>query len=328
MPSSTLTFQVSHTFLFAYTESTLIRHAYGTDGISPFERPQTSRLNGSALEHLAFILSGYDFAAEAWTTSSTRSREVRVASNLNDDNDHAATFPQSSWTISSSSKGKPGMEMYARRQGTETPFATSAESHTCCVKLTSPVFADTLEGWHAFAASGARIMGRLQQPGHLSLSNTNTAARGDQHLAWVNKTCGFSVVVRPAGGGDGETISWPALQNLYATWDLHDGAGCGNSPQKQELCRRGQRVRHHIYAFPTLRTYLESPLQLSRLEESKSSQISLMTTDGKDATCTAVKFDEACRPGGLHMKELQPRAQFIVQTVEACRKLAAAGRKV
>ncbi|KAL8951821.1 MAG: hypothetical protein Q9222_002237 [Ikaeria aurantiellina] len=323
-PPPPLTFQTSSTFLFAYTESTLLRHAYGTDGISPFERPQPSRLDNSSLEHLAFLLSGYDFAAEAWTTSSTRHREVRHVASNNTNGDDASPPPSSShWTISSSSKGKPGMEMYGRHQGTETPFATSAEAHTCCVELTSPAFLDTAEGWHTFAESIARIMGRLQRPGYLFPSSSKTGGSGHQHLAWVNETCGFSVVVRAGGGGDGETaiVAWPALQNLYALWDLHDGGGCGD-------VSRSQPIRHHIYNFPTLRIYFDSGLQSSRQEEDRSSQISLLTDDTKGEQCMAVKFDESRLSEGFWIDELLSRTHLIVQAVEACGELAAKGRRV
>ncbi|KAL9027029.1 MAG: hypothetical protein Q9196_004394, partial [Gyalolechia fulgens] len=207
MPQVTpLGYQIRINFIFAYDRVTLIRHAYGAQGISPWESPKQDRLDHAALEHLALLLSGYDIAAEAWS-SGVRSRDVRISTQ-----DPDAHLPY--WSVRPG-EGKAGLEMYSFEYGTETPFKSSTNSHVCCVQLVSPVFTDPDEQWTDSTSSAQRILQRLQTPGSLHPRVPEQHHPRIHHLAWTNETCKFTVTVRTAVGEEHQ-IAWPTVQNLQA----------------------------------------------------------------------------------------------------------------
>ncbi|KAI4136798.1 MAG: hypothetical protein L6R39_007609 [Caloplaca ligustica] len=203
--STPLDYQIRLDFLFAYDRATLIRHANGAPGRALGESP-SHRLDRAALEQLIPLLAGYDMAAETWATGESP-QEVIIAL------DHPE-IRRPYWSIRFGT-GNPGSDLDDFQYGTETPFKSADEVHVCCVQLVSPAFNESDEQWTDFARGIQTMLNRLQRPGSL---HPPTSAEGPRinHLAWVNKTCSFTVTVRPVD--DEACISWPTLQNLYAAW--------------------------------------------------------------------------------------------------------------
>ncbi|KAL8718161.1 MAG: hypothetical protein Q9225_004676 [Loekoesia sp. 1 TL-2023] len=324
MPQVTaLDYQIHLDFVFAYDRATLIKHAYGVKGLSPWELPKRDRLDYAALEHLALLLSSYNIAAEA-LASGVKSRDVRISTQ-----DPDTRLPH--WSIRLG-EGKAGIEMYGFQHGTETPFKSANDSHVCCVQLVSPAFTDTDEQWADFVSSTQRILKRLQTPGalhpkgHLERPCIN-------HLAWTNDTCKLTVTVRSVD--EKGTISWPTLQNLQAAW-----GSCAeelarllqpthSSPTRAAFRKLIPRDRHtqvqrldSLYAVSSLSSYLN--LESYIAAQYAVRKMSLMT-DSAGERCYGLRFEE--HRGTLDVAQIQFWTRLTFKAVVACQDMAAAGRR-
>ncbi|KAL8921977.1 MAG: hypothetical protein Q9208_005431 [Pyrenodesmia sp. 3 TL-2023] len=319
-----LDYQIRLDFFFAYDTTALIRHVYGCcQGPSPLERPSREKLTHAALEHLALILSGYDFAAETWARG-VRRQEVSVALG-----DPEPRHP--CWTVRHGT-GDPGVQLYGFQYGTETPFETADDVHTCCVQLVSPAFTDTEEQWTAFTNSIKRLLKRLQIPGALHTPATPDHA-ANMHLAWTNETCNFTVTVRPISNN--VQISWPTLQNLYGAWGT-----CAQEISRlqnprhsshtylsfRKLAPPGQgptsQCLERLYAIPNPTTYFHLESALAAQEETL---IMSLMTDQTDENCIGVRFQE--HRATFDVAQIQFWTRLTFRAAVSCLEMAAEGRR-
>ncbi|KAI4272785.1 MAG: hypothetical protein L6R35_006458 [Caloplaca aegaea] len=318
--SPSLGYQIHLEFLFACDRTTLLHHAYGAEGISPWNAPDRGKLDHAALEHLAFILSGYSAVAETEVRVATRSPEA----------------PRAFWSVRLGA-GKAGMDMYGREYGTETPFKRTDDAHVCCAQLVSPAFTNNDQQWTAFTTSTQRIVSRLQTPGSLHPPGSSPPNIDRiTHLAWTNESCSFTVTVQPTATGDKDTyISWPALQNLYAAW--------GSCAQAVELVQNPRRHSSHnntmlayrklapaadetlstqrLFAIPSLAVYLNFEAHVAAQVE--ISRLSVLVDGSGEQKCSGVRFDE--HRATLDVKQIQFWTRFTHQALVACQDMAAAG---
>ncbi|KAL8754635.1 MAG: hypothetical protein Q9184_005047 [Pyrenodesmia sp. 2 TL-2023] len=320
--AAVLDYQIRLYFFFAYDITALIRHVYGSQGLSPLERPSREKLNHAALEHLALILSGYDFAAETWAHG-VRRQEVSVA--IGDPEQH-----RSCWTVRHGT-GDPGVQLYGFQYGTETPFETANDAHTCCVQLVSPAFTDTEEQWTAFTSSTKRLLKRLQSPGALHRPVTPDHPT-NMHLAWTNQTCSFTVTVRPVSSG--AQISWPTLQNLYGAWGTcaQEISRLQNPRRSSHTCLSFRKLAlsgqgttaqclERLYAIPNLATYLDLEASL-RAAHGEILVVSLMT-DETDQNCIGVRFEE--HRATFDVAQIQFWTRLTLRAAVSCQEMAAEG---
>ncbi|KAI4185454.1 MAG: hypothetical protein LQ346_005886 [Caloplaca aetnensis] len=319
-----LDFQIHLDFFFAYDTTALIQRVYGLQGLPPLERPSRNKLDHAALEHLALILSGYDFAAETWAAG-VRRQEVTVALRNPD-------LRRSCWTVRHGT-GNPGVELYGFLYETETPFETADDAHTCCVQLVSPAFTDTDEQWTAFTSSSKRLLKRLQTPSALHPPATPEQPP-NKHLAWANKTCSFTVTVQPVD--DRAHISWPTLQNLYCAWgtcshQIEHLQNPRHSPSTNSSFRKlappGQQTTaqclERLYAIPDLAAYFNLESQIASQDEIAGG-ISLLT-EGTDEDCSGIRFEE--HRATLDVAQIQFWTRLTFQAAVSCQEMAAAGRR-
>lgn len=317
-----LDYQIRLEFLFAYDEATLVRYVFGAVGLSPWERPTSDKLDAAALEHLALLLSGYDINAETWAAG-VESRDVQVAT-------QHPEIRRSSWSVRLGN-GQPGLDLYGFQYGTETPFKRADQSHICCVQLVSPAFTDTHEQWSDFALSTHGILSRLQRPGSLHPAASANRPRIN-HLAWVNKTCNFTVTVRPVD--DRTYISWPALQNLYAAWgccapelerlqDPRQSTSTKSAFRKLSPTdeRSSARCLERWYAVPSLAVFMN--LESLIAAQAEITRISIMT-DKTGERCTGLRFEE--HRGTLDVVQVQFWTRLTYKAVVSCQTMAAGGR--
>ncbi|KAL9013489.1 MAG: hypothetical protein Q9173_001809 [Seirophora scorigena] len=313
---SSLSYQIHLEFLFACDRTTILRHAYGLEGISPWNTPDRNKLDRAALEHLALVLSGYN--------ARVQTQEVRVAT-------RHLEIPRAFWSVRLGT-GKEGMEMYGRQYGTETPFKRAHDAHVCCVQLVSPAFTDTEEQWTSFATATQRIVSRLSTPGALHPRGSSEVDRIN-HLAWTNKSCSFTVTVQP--NGNDTFISWPTLQNLYAAWGscseviqhvqnprpssntvlAHGKIAPANELGNVEAIRR-------VFAIPSLAVFRN--LKAHVAAQVAISKMSILV-DGSGEECSGVRFDE--HRGTLDVEQIQFWTRLTHQALVACQAMAAAGRR-
>ncbi|KAI4171207.1 MAG: hypothetical protein LQ343_004413 [Gyalolechia ehrenbergii] len=327
MPQTTpVGYQIRLNFLFAYDRGTLVRHAYGAQGLSPWESPKQDRLDYAALEHLALLLSGYDIAAEAWS-SGVRSRDVRISTQDPD------TRLTPYWSIRPG-EGKAGLEMYGFQYGTETPFKSASDSHICCVQLVSPVCADTDEQWTEYANSVSRILKRLQTPGSLRPRDSPNHDSRINHLAWTNATCKFVVTVRTAD--DGNQISWPTLQNLQAAWGSsarelesliqHAHAAPTRSAFRKLITHTdrhsGRERLESIYAISSLPAYLNVEAYIAA--QYSVQKMSLML-DSNRQRCFGIRFED--HRATFDVAQVQFWTRLVFKAVVACGDMADKGRR-
>lgn len=321
-----LDYQIRLDFYFAYDTTALIRHVYGCcQGPSPLERPSREKLDHAALEHLALILSGYDFAAETWARGVQR-QEVSVALG---DPEHR----HSCWTVRHGTGGDSSVQLYSLQYGTETPFETANDAHICCVQLVSPAFTDTEDQWTAFTSSSKRLLTRLQTPGALH-PPASPNHPPNMHLAWTNQTCNLTVTVRPVS--DNAQISWPTLQNLYGAWGTcaqelqrlqnpqHSSPTCLSF---RKLAPPGQRTTaqclDHLYVIPDLSTYFNLESQIA--SQGEIPIMSLMTDGTDENNCTGVRFEE--HRATFDVAQIQFWTRLTFRAVVSCWEMAAEGRR-
>lgn len=318
-----LDYQIRLDFIFAYDRATLIKHAYGAKGLSPWELPKRDRLDYAALEHLALLLSGYDIAAEAWA-SGVKSRDVHISTQ-----DPDARLPY--WSIRLG-EGKAGIEMYGFQHGTETPFKSANDSHVCCVQLVSPAFTDTDEQWTDYASSTQWILKRVQTPGALHRKGTPERPYIN-HLAWTNDTCKLTVTVRSVD--EKENISWPTLQNLQAAWGscaeelkrlLQPAHSSPTRAAFRKLIPQSRQTQvqrlDSLYAVSSLSAYLNLELYIEAQYNVR--KMSLMT-DSTGEHCYCLRFEE--HRGTLDVAQIQFWTRLTFKAVVACQDMAVAGRR-
>ncbi|KAL8996096.1 MAG: hypothetical protein Q9188_006654 [Gyalolechia gomerana] len=306
MPQTTpLGYQIRLNFLFAYDRGTLVRHAYGAQGLSLWESPKQDRLDYAALEHLALLLSGYDIAAEAWS-SGVRSRDVRISTQ--DPDTRLASY----WSIRPG-EGKAGLEMYGFQYGTETPFKSASDSHICCVQLVSPVYADTDEQWTEYANSVSRILKRLQTPGSLHPRDSPDTDSRINHLAWTNATYLLAHPPEPTGGVGfliQHTHAAPtrsAFRKLITHTDRHSG-------QQQHL--------ESIYAISSLPAYLNVEAYIAA--QYSVQKMSLML-DSHRQRCFGIRFED--HRATFDVAQVQFWTRLVFKAVVACGDMADKGRR-
>ncbi|KAI4121019.1 MAG: hypothetical protein LQ338_006606 [Usnochroma carphineum] len=321
--STPLDYQIRLEFFFAYERDILIRRAYGADELSPWDRPARETLDHAALELVAFLLSGYDVAAEEWAVG-VQSQEVQVALSHPE-------IRRPYWSVRLGT-GKPGPDLDGLLYSTGTPFERVDEAHVCCVQLVSPAFKDTDGQWTDFATSTQRILNRLQKPGVLHPSHSAGQPRID-HLAWANKTCSLTVTVRAVD--DTAHISWPALQNLYAAWgSCADKIERLQNPQhstpKKSAFRKlvptdeqsTARCLEQWYSLPNLRLYMN--LESLIAAQAEITRVPIMT-DRTGELCTGVRFEE--HRGTLDVPQIQFWTRLTYRAVVSCQAMAAGGRR-
>ncbi|KAL8826562.1 MAG: hypothetical protein Q9170_007351, partial [Blastenia crenularia] len=285
-----LDFQIRLDFIFAYDKETVLRHAYGHDGLSPWQQPQKDRVDYACLEHLALLLSGYDIAAEAWAAG-VHSRDVRISTQNPD-----ARLPY--WSIHSGD-ARPGSEQYAFEHGTETPFETITTAYICPIQLVSPPFNETDAEWTHFSTTLNRILPRLQTPRNLHRASSSPSRPRIKHLAWTNESCKLTVTVRAVN--DEDQLSWPTLQNLQAAW----GSSANEIARMiQPINTSAARMAYskpitqnqgeeeslaNLYSVPSLLKYLS--LESYTLAQAAVRKMSLLTNTEGDQ-CYGLRFEE------------------------------------